>query len=144
MSTTEILDEKPVPDVQAPFKGPTWGGWSIPDGVTLAYGARAIYSLREIKRKRGRGWSMEWHIGIDLLWDRQDMVGGTDAERKAFVTWLNKTAIPALRNKCLNDFVQPSEDAVITFASDGYAITAGPRASYGYMYITAWKVVDRG
>lgn len=123
-----------------PFQPPIWGNWPIPMNVTLAYGARAMYQLREVKIQKGLSWSIEWRAQIDIDTTKQDMTGGSVIDRKEFCRWLAKEGLPALREKCVVEVVTPDSMATITFASNGHAIIAGPRGSYGYIHISAWKV----
>lgn len=124
-------------------------GWGLqpPASATFAWGARAIYSLRNhdekffANGKRRKTPKSVTVASIDLPYDRHEMVGGTDAERKALAKWLDTVGLKAL-NKCCRDayLTGDSEDDVEFFDDKrGYAIKASPRASYGYLYIVAYK-----
>lgn len=100
-------------------------GISPPAPKYIAWGARAIY---------------EDNCQIDLLWDRQEMLGGTDAERQQFNSWLNQWGLPNLRNKVLSARLRPGEGIQIDYQSYDWVIIANPQRSYGYLYIGAFPV----
>jgi hypothetical protein len=129
-----------------------WGG-PAPAGVTVAWGARAIYRLdtrpaprKETPRKapapgaRPRRPAAPRTITtaeIDLLWDRQGGIGDS-AARAPLMAWINKVGLPALRLACAAAYLTPDSEARLTISRDGYTITASPRSSYGYLYVTAY------
>ncbi len=102
-----------------------------------------------------RGWglhpseSARFHWGarailrdgvIDLLWDRQGVEGEATAhERTALSAWLNEKALPWMRDYCKHgeDFPSVSEDREVSVSGDGYVLRANPRASHGYLYMSA-------
>jgi hypothetical protein len=147
--TTNDLTTAPAPAASLQWGGPA------PEGVTLAWGARAIYSLKSHDTKRGPSRFTEkgrkpgrvitkahTECMIDILHDRQSAIGFTqpdNKERATFERWLNTKAIPAIKRACVKDYITGDDDRWVTFESDGYAIKASPRASYGYLYLTAWK-----
>jgi hypothetical protein len=125
-----------------------WGG-PAPEGATVAWGARAIYSLKHHDTKRA--WAPRGKLGrvlvkahtecmIDLLYDRQAGAGGTEADRAALGAWINRVGIPAIKRACVKSYLTGDSDESVTVERDGYVITASPRSSYGYLYLTAWKV----
>lgn len=145
---------------------PGWGGYEPPAGTKLAWGGRAIYKLVHVetpqKRRGGKvvqRASSRTEASIDLPYDRHEMIGPTDAptveaapslageaaraaaeaERKALAKWIDKVGIPAVRKWCVKAYVTGDSEERFTMQSDGYTITASPRASYGYLYICAWK-----
>jgi hypothetical protein len=154
-SETDDTNNHPECVPEAPRTALEWGG-PAPEGVTLAWGARAIYSLKSHDTKRGpsRFVMGERKPGrvlvkahtecmIDLLHDRQSMIGTEpDKERERFGRWLNSKAIPAIKRACVRDYITSDCETVVTFSDPeaGYSIKASPRASYGYLYLTAWKV----
>lgn len=86
------------------------------------WGARAIYTGRS----------------IDLLRDRQQMIGEPDA-REALGSWLNLKALPLLRSLASERSLPAThEDSLVVISGDGFCLHASPRASYGYLYIGAW------
>ncbi len=123
-------------------------GYPIPVEVSAdapRWGARAIYTETHAERHTTRGALMKRPpdaFAIELLWDRQGMAGGTEASRKTLATWLDKTGLPALRKECSKLYVCPDHDTVINLELDGYAMVASPNASYGYLYISAWRVAS--
>jgi hypothetical protein len=100
-----------------------WGLFPL-DGTRYHWSARAIY---------GDGQ-------IDLLWDRQAVEGDASPdERKALAAWLDEKALPYLRHmfKTGEDVPYSSECREITVKGDGFTLRADPRASYGYLYLSA-------
>jgi cytoskeleton bundling-enhancing protein CbeA-like protein len=97
-------------------------GLQPPEGVMACWGARAIFS-------RGT---------IDLLPDRQG-VAGQQEDIKPLVSWLNSKGLPAMRKavKALG----ADEHKEVKVRSGGFTLVANPRASYGYLYMGAWKDV---
>src|SRR4029077_848011 len=100
-------------------------GISPPAGVRAAWGARALYSFRRVPK-------------IDLLWDRQNIVG-SEEDRRALSTWINEKGLGLLAAKLDQDFVGTATDKLVTVTDGEYTITANPRRSYGYLYIGAWR-----
>jgi len=78
-------------------------------------------------------------VEIDLLWDRQQG-RGPDEGREALGAWLNSTALPWLRKECAQQGLEGSSSAVVSWDDSGYRIAASPNASYGYLYIVAYKI----
>jgi hypothetical protein len=123
-----------------------WGSWPVPYAATVAWGARAIYRLdvHDTQYRRGKVIRRAGTTAvIDLLYDRQGAAardGAPERDRKALATWLNKTAMPALRRECVKRYVTSDCEAMIEIESDGFKLVAGPRGSCGYLYIRAWKV----
>lgn len=127
-----------------------WGSWPVPASAPIAWGARAIYRLDTTDTKHrmvgGRKKLVQrasTTAVIELLHDRQGSAareGVTDAERAALASWINKVAMPELRKQCARQYITPDSDAIIEIERDGYKLVAGPRASYGYLYIRTWKV----
>jgi cytoskeleton bundling-enhancing protein CbeA and related proteins len=101
------------------------------------WGARAIY-----KRNTNERTSRKEPHTIELLWDRQQMEGGTDEERKKFSEWVNKKGLPALRKKLAEAYLTPSDDKEIKIELGGYVIVANPRRSFGYLYIGIYPSKD--
>jgi hypothetical protein len=116
---------------------PAWG-IAPPDEATLCFGARAIYKLttRTANKRTGR---VETTATIELLHDRSDLVGGSEKERRVFVRWLNRVGFKHLRKECERRFVDPRGHKLVTIPGDDFTIVADPRASYGYLYIGAWR-----
>jgi hypothetical protein len=95
---------------------PTWG--LVPtETARFAWGARAI------------------HKGVETVWDRQGIDGeATTEEKKALIIWLEKKALPLLRSM---DLPYPEEDREVQVSGDGFTLRANPRASHGYLYLSA-------
>lgn len=91
---------------------------------TLRYwGARAIYD------NNGRS-----EPGFGLLPDRQT----TDGEiTQTFMDWVNKRALPWLREQIKSRYISTSSDEVLELREFKFYLVASPRASYGYLYIGA-------
>lgn len=153
------------PERQA-FVKPTWGlTHAIPEGVTLAWGARAIYAwcsvtklvttkTGKVKIERGRKLtSTTYEPSIDLLWDRMGWSSGGAAHDIAraneMSVWLNTRALPEIKALCRRASLQPSDDgptAIVEFTEahgdHTYTIKACPNGSCGYLYIAAWRHVQ--
>lgn len=76
---------------------------------------------------------------VDVVWDRCQMVGGTDAERSALARWIDKVGMPAIRK--LAKAMTGDQDFEERFEQGGYFIVANPKRSHGYLYIGAAKLV---
>jgi hypothetical protein len=94
----------------------------------IAWGARAIYN------RPGE---------VDLLWDRQDMQGGTEEQRKEFAKWLNEYGIPEIKKMTKDEYLEPREDRYVERQLHDYHIIINPRSSYGYLLIGVYPV-DNG
>jgi hypothetical protein len=115
----------------------------LPEGWMMAWGARTIYKLLRTQDRTSRGKllpSFTRTASIDVLHDRHEMVGGTTAERRTFGAWIDQHGMPAIKRLCEEQEIEARDETTIEFASDGYAIKASPNASFGYLYILAWKV----
>ncbi len=127
-----------------------WGAWPVPTSAPIAWGARAIYRLDSTDTKyRGRKVVQRASTTavIELLFDRQGIAMRLDAESpegiatfRAFTKWIDKIAMPELRRQCVKQYITPDSSATVEIERDGYKLVAGPRESYGYLYIRAWKV----
>lgn len=132
-----VVKTQPGYGFQAPetSSGPRWG-------------ARAIYSQNRVsekpRKKKGRPSKAELKARrafvIDLVWDRMEMVGGTEEERKAMGTWLDNVGLDLLGAACDKQYITTDCEQVVEIERDGYHIKASPRASYGYIYIGCWRV----
>lgn len=133
-----------------PVSMPLELAWGLqpPPNTPLAWGARAIYQLGSHEEKffgngkRRKSPKTVTTASIDLLYDRQgtarDESTTSEADAKALSTWLNNVGLPKLRQLCVSEYLTGDSDDTVEFASDGYAIKASPRGSYGYLYIVAW------
>lgn len=99
-----------------------WGLRPFRELETLAvYGARTIF-------RDGN---------IEFLWDRQDCIGEEDA-RKSLCTWINHKALPALKEHIRKHAWTPMTQDTFTLETANLLFEASPRASGGYIYITAY------
>ena len=106
-----------------PARSLGFGLRTLPDGVTVAWGARLIWP-------------------DDLLRDRQDMVGD-ETERERLSKWLNGGALGAALTEArrMADAyeLKGSEDRTVTLFEDEQGVVqANPQASHGYLYVAAW------
>ena len=103
-----------------------WGLHPIP-GVAYHWSARAIYE------------STNGAPSIDLVWDRMGIEGDVSDEDRAILgAWLDKHALPYLRTRfSSHDAPLCDEDEEIRISGDGFTLRANPRASYGYLYLSA-------
>ncbi len=108
--------------------------WGIqpPEGVPVAYGARAIYSLDEKRVRR----NYQTIATIDIVHDRQSLAGDPklgDGLRKAL-----RALLPALKKACEDAVLDKGSRDELVVECEGYTLHASPRASHGYLYIGAW------
>jgi hypothetical protein len=113
---------------------------------TIWWGARALYE-RNHDPLTGKDYDRRGRFTFALLWDRQQIEGGTPEEREAFSYWIDKKAMPALRKlvkaECrTRDGLAPDSDREIAVELEGYRIVASPRRSYGYLYIGIHPIAD--
>ncbi len=81
-------------------------------------------------------------IVVDIPPDRQGMVGETSEEdAKDLQKWLNKKGLKALRKKLADDYITGSSEVTVHINEAPFYLYASPRASYGHLYISAWKEV---
>lgn len=103
--------------------------WGIqpPNAGVCWWGARAIYQGRS----------------IDLLRDRQQMACGSLEEREGLASWLDRKALPELSARAArHDLPEPSSAETVVIQSEGFCLHASPRASFGYLYLGAWRLAD--
>jgi hypothetical protein len=108
-------------ETEASATAPRGWGLDCVEGTRYHWSARAIYP-------------------VDLLWDRMAVEGdATEGERKALGAWLDNKALPYLRAWFAEGENVPyqSEDREVTVSGDGYTLRASPRASHGYLYLSA-------
>lgn len=126
---------------------PAWG-IAPTENVPIAWGARAIYSLRSGPMKRvGRkiGGKTKYFnerstlADIDLVFNRKDCVGD-EALKPALYEALDTFLLSALRKQCEVQYLTPDSSDTIEIVEGGYKIVASPKASHGYLYIGAWPV----
>lgn len=129
---------------------PEWGLAPSPRAV-VAWGARAIYKFgsrtERVRRKVPKSNPPRYKFvekyvtgaDIDLLWDRQSMVGGTDKEREQLKRWLNSKGLKKLKKECEKRYLSGDADETVQVRDGDFVIMANPRRSYGYLYIGAWK-----
>lgn len=104
--------------------------WGInpPVAKPIAWGARAIFRRTT-------------HTAdLDYVWDRQEMVGGTEEERQAFVQWINKEAIPRIRTELMASDIYPRDATQVELPWKGFMIVFSPKQSCGYLYIGIWPM----
>ena len=103
-----------------------WGR-QPPEGVETAWGARAIYKFSSDPER----------IMVDLLWDRQGVLG-KKKELKPLGAWINSVGLRALRQELALRNVTGDCSTVVTITDDTYALEACPNSSYGYLYIVGY------
>ncbi len=102
----------------------------------LYWGARAIF---EGPRWEGYGKTTRFAAAyVDLVHDRQSLVGQEHPRKEEFMEWLNKIALPALRKWA--EGVSPDSKDVFTVGNGVFVLKASPNGSCGYMYIGAWMI----
>lgn len=162
-----IATPEPTPP---PRTQPSWGfHGAAPEGSPHIWGARAIYKLINhdtVYARTGRGMPRKvlhrayTEASIDIPYDRHEMISPalategniaaavqnhtTERARKAFAKWIQNKGIPAVRKWCVKSYVtgDSNDRFELIDGAAGFAIVAGPCASYGYLYITAWVVAS--
>ena len=100
-----------------------------PAGCQVWWGARAIYEGRK------------GLYSVDILWDRQSMVGEEVNAKEALTKWLDKKGLQGLRVRIKKETPYPGDNILISFEEGGFVINANPNRSHGYLYICAYKKV---
>ena len=98
-----------------------------------AWSARAIYKSADF-RGDGRG-----NYGPIIDIDQQGFTG-EDRSIKALEAWLNTRGLNALRARLKLDYLDVAARREVRVERGGYVIVANPNASYGYLYLGAWKL----
>lgn len=102
--------------------------FDLPPTLAAMWSARAIYSVKP-------------EPFVDILHDRQWMCGEKQSqEAKDLCDWLNKEGIKGLQSVCKRTGLTQNESRIVEFSSKGYIIQATPNASYGYLYIVAYRL----
>ena len=109
-----------------------WGG-RVPDEAVVAWSARAI-AITEF----GDHSKFAKVTGLDLLPDRQATLG-EKAQRDAFCAWLNERGLPELRKAIIREDIRCGENRLVIVHLDQAVMHANPNASYGYVYVCAWR-----
>lgn len=80
-----------------------------------------------------------YHDGrpFELLPDRQDTTGGTDADRAALAWWLDNGVLDVARRVVARRCVGDQAEAIEVYRDAFTVITANTNGSYGYVYLTA-------
>lgn len=101
----------------------TDNNWGIapPEGVTVAFGARAIL-------RNGQ---------VDLLPDRMGFRGEPGPEREALRTFLQTTGDKVIRR--LGACADPGLRERLVEIHDGFMVAVNTNASHGYLYIGVWS-----
>ncbi len=95
-----------------------------------AWGARALF-------RQGTGPPAYGPQIIDLLWDRQDMLG-PEPERLELQEWIDSKGLPALRQAVEDMNLQTTSTETVTIKDGKFRMKASPKRSHGYLYIGAW------
>ncbi len=102
--------------------------FDLPPTLAAMWSARAIYNVHPT-------------FYIDILHDRQWMYGNNPSqEAKDLCAWLNNSGIKGLQALCKSTGLTQNESRVVEYSSKGYVIQATPNASYGYLYIVAYRL----
>lgn len=112
-----------------------WGR-QPPEGITLAWGARAIYKLCVPSGLLNRGAPRE--PAIDLLWDRQAWRGPSEA-RAELSEWVNTKGLPNIKVACVNARLTGDSAEVVSWTDGTRTIEASPNQSHGYLYLVAYE-----
>lgn len=102
--------------------------FQIPPTLAAMWSARAIYSVKP-------------EPFVDILHDRQCMHGeNQNQEAKDLCNWLNAEGIKGLQSVCKQVYLKSDESRIVEYSSKGFIIQATPNASYGYLYIVAYRM----
>ena len=85
--------------------------WGIPapESAKVSWGARTIYSPP---------------ASIDVLFDRQGVVGEDEKERKSLIDWVNKKGLPGLKKMLRVEHLGQDERRIVEFKGGGYVLKA--------------------
>ena len=101
---------------------------ALPPGYWMA---RAIYKPGNTR------WTQTF---VELLWDRQGFKGDADEKyRKDLARWINKKGLNRLRKELYLRAVSTADRCLVVVSDAPFYLYADPRASYGYLYLAAWK-----
>ena len=108
---------------------PSFAGlFDIPPTLAALWSARAIYSVKP-------------EPFVDVLHDRQCMYGNNMCqEARDLCDWLNKEGIKGLQAMCKQLGLGQDESRIVSYTSKGFIIQGTPNASYGYLYIVAYRI----
>lgn len=108
---------------------PSFAGlFDIPPTLAAMWSARAIYNVQPA-------------FYVDVLHDRQWMCGENQSQdAKDLCDWLNSVGIRGLQSVCKRTGLTQNESRIVEFSSKGFIIQATPNASYGYLYIVAYRI----
>ncbi len=92
--------------------------------VTAWWGARAVYHN---------------DFTFDMIWDRQQITGGSIDNQNELSEWINKDGLKQLRKMVKEAKLYPNDDFVERLSIGGFYLVANPKKSYGHIYFGAWK-----
>jgi hypothetical protein len=72
---------------------------------------------------------------IDIVWNRQALIGGTEEQRNILANWLVDWGIPLLKKLCKEESLLTSDHRLVSTQVHDWCIMANPRKSLGYLYI---------
>ena len=113
--------------------------WGYREGIPnpapkALWGCRAI----AIRGRTRAGYQSSTITSLDILWDRNGVVGEEPAAEELRKR-LTAGRIKAARKAIKAAYVAPLDNQHIVLVDDKYMTMVGnPRASGGYVYITAW------
>jgi len=107
------------------------------------WGARGIYTApRFVTEGYGRK-AREKQVSCNLdIWAERATASGLDQktpEGEAFCKWINKTALPALKKWCNDQWITGDSRKVFALREGQYTMMASTNASYGYIYVGCWE-----
>jgi len=143
MNTTTETNTTTTPAAQT---APIFSRWGLPapDGTPVSWGARAIYSpssYREEGYGKNRRTVNDGPI-VDILGDRQGFNGEDREAVLALQAWLNTRGLKALRERLKLDYLDVAARRDVRVERGAYVLIANPNASYGYLYLGAWKIPE--
>lgn len=113
---------------------PHWFGMPRPEGHPgPCWGARAIYRVDHV----GRSLAL---VTIDLVYNRMQMAGGTDAERAALEAWIDTKAMPYFRARFNREAIPANDARTFVYQEGGFEAIASTKQSHGYLYLGAWAL----
>lgn len=94
----------------------------------LWWGARAIYKPD----------AKLTSLMIELLPDRQQF-NHYEKACVSLASWINRRGLGKLRKELRLNFVAPDADRLVWVVDKDFNLIANPKASYGYLYLAAWR-----
>ena len=117
-----------LPDEQHEWRRLDWG-LAVPATAKAGWGARAIYAYRP------------GNVRVELVYNRQSGFGDEHL-RGPLQHWLNTQGLQVIQDRCEREELTDDSARTIWLAQHPYYLLASPKASFGYLYLSAWMDGD--